>query len=45
MRLFISINLNEEMKDALIDIQDTMRAYGIHGNETVPDNMHLTLIM
>lgn len=43
MRLFISINLNEEMKDALIDIQDTMRAYGIHGNETVPDNMHLTL--
>ena len=43
MRLFISINLNDEMKDALIDIQETMRVYGIHGNETVPDNMHLTL--
>lgn len=43
MRLFIAINLNDEMKDALMDIQDTMRTYGIRGNETVPDNMHLTL--
>ena len=36
-------NINEEVKDALMDIQDTMRAYGIHGNETISDNMHLTL--
>ena len=43
MRLFIAINLNDEMKDALMDIQDTMRTYGIHGKDTVPDNMHLTL--
>lgn len=43
MRLFIAINLNDEMKDALMDIQDTMRSYGIHGRDTVPDNMHLTL--
>ena len=43
MRLFIAINLNDEMKDALMDIQDTMRTYGIHGRETVPENMHLTL--
>ena len=42
-RLFIAINLNDEMKDALMDIQDTMRAYGMHGRETVPENMHLTL--
>ena len=42
-RLFIAINLNEEMKDALMDIQDTMRTYGVRGKETPPDNMHLTL--
>lgn len=43
MRLFIAINLNEEMKDALMDIQDTMRTYGVRGKETTPENMHLTL--
>ncbi len=26
-----------------MDIQDTMRTYGIRGKETVPDNMHLTI--
>ena len=43
MRLFVAINLNEEMKDALMDIQDVMWDHGIHGRETVPENMHLTL--
>ena len=43
MRLFIAINLNNEMKAALVDIQDTMRTYGIRGKETPPNNMHLTL--
>ena len=43
LRLFIAINLNEEMKESLMDIQDTMRTCGIHGKDTVPDNMHLTL--
>jgi 2'-5' RNA ligase len=43
MRLFIAINLNEEMKDALMDIQDTIRTYGVRGRDTVPENMHLTL--
>ena len=43
MRLFIAIDLNEEMKESLMDIQDTMRTYGVRGNETVADNMHLTL--
>ena len=31
------------MKDALIDIQDTMRTYGVRGKDTPPENMHLTL--
>ena len=43
MRLFIAINLNDEMKDALIDIQDTMRTYGVRGKDTPPENFHLTL--
>ena len=43
MRLFIAVNLNEEMKDSLMDIQDAMRTYGVRGRETHPDNMHLTL--
>lgn len=43
MRLFIAINLNDEMKDALIDIQHAMREHGVRGRETPPDNMHLTL--
>ena len=43
MRLFIAINLNDEMKDALMDIQDTMWTYGVRGRETPAENMHLTL--
>lgn len=43
MRLFIAINLNDEMKDALMDIQDTMWTYGVRGRETPVENMHLTL--
>lgn len=43
MRLFIAINLNDEIKDALMDVQDTMRNYGVRGKDTPPGNMHLTL--
>ena len=43
MRLFVAVNLNDGMKDALMDIQDAMRTYGVRGRETNPDNMHLTL--
>ena len=43
MRLFVAINLSDEIKEALMDIQETMRNGGIRGRETVPDNLHLTL--
>ena len=43
MRLFIAINLSNEVKESLMDIQDAMRDSGIYGRETVPENMHLTL--
>ena len=43
MRLFIAINLSDEMKDALRDAQNRMYRSGVRGNYTPPENMHLTL--
>ena len=43
MRLFISINLNDDMIEALEDIQGSLKLSGIRGNYTRRENMHLTL--
>ena len=43
MRLFIAIKLNQEMKDALLDIQDGMREAGVRGRYSPEENLHLTL--
>ncbi|MCR5575448.1 MAG: RNA 2',3'-cyclic phosphodiesterase [Oscillospiraceae bacterium] len=43
MRLFIAINLSDEMKDALRDAQNRMYRSGVRGSYTPPENMHLTL--
>ena len=43
MRLFIAINLSDEMKDALIDAQNALYDHGVSGNYTGEDNLHLTL--
>ena len=43
MRLFIAIQLNDEMKDALQEMQNYMRSRGVKGNFTKRDNLHLTL--
>ena len=43
MRLFIAIQLNEEMQNMLCDIQDTYRRMAVRGNYTPPENLHLTL--
>jgi len=43
MRLFIAIQLNDEMKDALVRIQDAMKRQGVTGNFTKRENLHLTL--
>ena len=43
MRLFVAIQLNDEMKDALQDMQNYMRSRGVKGNYTKRDNLHLTL--
>ena len=43
MRLFIAVNLNDEMKDALTEIQVGMHQAGVTGNFTRRENMHVTL--
>ena len=43
MRLFISIQLNDEMRDALTQIQHSMQRQGVRGNFTREENLHLTL--
>ena len=43
MRLFVAINLSEEMKGALCSAQDSMFDRGVRGNYTSKENMHLTL--
>ena len=43
MRLFIAINLTQEMKEALIDIQNDWYDAGVRGNFSPEENLHLTL--
>ena len=43
MRLFLSIQLNDEMKHALRRIQHAMQSQGVQGNFTREENLHLTL--
>ncbi len=43
MRLFVAIELSEEMKKGLLDVQGQFRRLGVQGNYTRPENLHLTL--
>lgn len=43
MRLFIAVKLNEKMKKAVSQVQDSFRIRGIGGNYIHPENMHITL--
>ena len=43
MRLFIAINFEENVTDALTDVQEELRACGAEGNYTRRENLHLTL--
>ena len=43
MRLFIAINLTSEMKRILKKAQDSWRTYGVRGNYTPEENLHMTL--
>ena len=43
MRLFIAIQFEEKIIDAITDFQDDMKAQGVTGNYTPRENLHLTL--
>lgn len=43
MRLFIAIQLDDHLKDALTAMQSAMRAARVDGNYTKVENLHLTL--
>lgn len=43
MRLFIAINFNEKILDALTGFQEEMKIHGVKGNFTKRENLHLTL--
>ena len=43
MRLFVAINLSEEMKNCLTGVQKEWRRARITGNYTPKENFHLTL--
>lgn len=43
MRLFIAICFDDNMMDALSEIQDDLRRCGVKGNYTPRENLHMTL--
>jgi len=43
LRLFIAINFNNETRDRLIALQNTLRTRSKRGNFTLPENLHITL--
>lgn len=43
MRLFIAVNFNDALTNALIDVQDQIWDAGVDGNYTREENFHLTL--
>lgn len=43
MRLFIAIQVEDKILDALTDFQDDLKALGVTGNYTKRENLHITL--
>lgn len=43
MRIFIAIRFTEAFKSSILDAQDGLREYGVRGNYTQLENLHLTL--
>ena len=43
MRIFIALQFEETFRQALLDVQRTLKNCGTKGNYTKPENLHLTL--
>jgi len=44
LRLFISVNCDNNVKTQLLDVQDRLRTQAVKGNFSLPENLHLTLV-
>ena len=44
LRLFISINCDDNVKKQLLSVQDKIRAQSVKGSFSLPENLHLTLV-
>ena len=42
-RIFIAIRFNDEFKEKLVEIQDSLKSRGVTGNYCSYDNLHMTL--
>lgn len=43
MRIFIAIRFSDVFRSSILDAQDGLKEYGVRGNYTQPENLHLTL--
>lgn len=43
MRIFIAIRFTDVFRSSILDAQDGLKEYGVRGNYTQPENLHLTL--
>lgn len=43
MRLFIAIELGDEIKNSILAVQEDLKRNGVYGNYTKEENLHLTL--
>jgi len=44
LRLFISVNCDDIVKNQLLSVQEKIREQSVKGNFSLPENLHLTLI-
>jgi len=44
LRLFISVNCDDNVKNRLLAVQDKIEIQSVKGNFSLPENLHLTLV-
>jgi 2'-5' RNA ligase len=44
LRLFISVNCDNNVKNRLLDVQERIKTQSLKGNFSLPENLHLTLV-
>jgi len=44
LRIFISINCDDKVRDQLLSVQEKIKAQSVKGNFSLPENLHLTLV-